>query len=117
MRGLQEFYIGKFRNMAIRVGRARGRPTANAELMDDMRRIQARLDAMETGRKRDPDAGDVSEPKEETQAEEEAPTQETVELRFLRSIFGESSRPKPELHVYDGNLTVGNIIDWISDLD
>ena len=49
--------------MAFRVGRGcgrRGRRVANAEVMEAMRQMQARLEAMETGR--DADAGDVSDP-------------------------------------------------------
>ena len=55
--------------MAIRmrgggVGR-RGRPIANAKLMEQLRVMQARLEAMELVRHREPDLGDVSDPKEE----------------------------------------------------
>jgi hypothetical protein len=43
--------------------------------------------------------------KRKPKQEGEAPAQETIELRFLRSVLGASSIPKPELPVYDGNLT------------
>ena len=51
--------------MALRVGRVRGcgrgRPSTNAKVMEEMRRLKARMEAMEIGRQRDPDAGDASE--------------------------------------------------------
>ena len=51
----------------MRVGRGgrRGRPIANAKLMEQLRVMQARLEAMELGRHREPDLGDVSDPEEE----------------------------------------------------
>ena len=69
--------------MVVRVGRARGhgkgRPVANMEVSGEMRELHERMADMELGRQRDPEAGTVSEAKEE--GEEEAPMQETPELR------------------------------------
>ena len=71
--------------MVARIGRVRGRdrgqPGGNVEVLEEMRELRARLEAMETLRQRDPEAGDVSEPKDEEQREEAAPMQETPELR------------------------------------
>ena len=39
----------------------RGRPVANVELMEQMRDMYARMEAMELARKREPDLGDDSE--------------------------------------------------------
>jgi len=92
--------------MALRVGRARGRgrgqSAANAEVLEEMKELRARMEAMELGRQRDPEAGDVSEPEEEEQGDEAVPMQETPELRYFRSILGATSRPKPELPTYEG---------------
>ena len=107
--------------MAVRIGRARGfdrgRPPRNVEVLEEMRELRARLEAMETDRRRDPEAGDVSEPEDEEQREEAAPMQETLELKYFRSIMGETSRPRPELPTYDGSLVVEHLIDWINELD
>ena len=89
----------------------------NAKVIEEMRELRACLEAMETGRRRDPEAGDVSEPKDEDQREEVALMQETLELRYFRSILGENSRPKPKLSTYDGSLIVEHLIEWISELD
>ena len=43
--------------------------------------------------------------------------QEASELRYFRSILGETSRPKPKVSTYDGSLIVEHLIDWISELD
>ena len=53
-----------------------------------MGELRARLEAMEMDRRRDPEAGDVSEPEDEEKREEVAPMQETPELRYFRSILG-----------------------------
>ena len=107
--------------MAIRMrgGRAghRGRPIANAELMEKMRVIQARLEAMELGRYREPDLGDVSDPEEEGNEQEEEVTHVSVEMKMLRFVLGSISRPKPSLSTYDGNLSAEGLIDWIGELD
>ena len=45
----------------------------NAKIMEEMRELRARLESMETNRRRDSEAGDVSEPEDEEQREEVAP--------------------------------------------
>ena len=66
----------------------------NVELMEEIRRLQTRLEALELNKQRDPDVGDISgnedEPKEERGAEVE---HEEVEL--LKYVIGASLRPKP----------------------
>ena len=55
--------------MAARIGRDRGcdrgRPGGNVEVLEEMRDLKARLEAMETDRRRDLKAGDVSELEDE----------------------------------------------------
>ena len=43
--------------------------------------------------------------------------QETPELRYFRSLLGETSRLKPELSTYEGSLVAEHLIDWINELD
>ena len=52
-------------------GRGRGCPTTNAKVMEEMRRLQATLEAIEMARQRDPDARNVSAPEEENHEGEE----------------------------------------------
>lgn len=107
--------------MAIRMrgGRAgwRGRHVANVELMEQMRVMQARLEAMELGIHREPELGDVSDPEEKGNEKEEEASPDSAEMKMLRSVFGSRSRPKPSLSTYDGNLSVEGFIDWIGELE
>ena len=99
-----------------RTGR-RGRPVAKVELMEQMRVMQARQEAMELGRHREPNLGDVSDPEEEGNEQEEEAAPESVEMKMLRFVLGSNSRPKPSLSTYDGNLSAEGLIDWIGKLD
>ena len=107
--------------MAIRMGGGRagrrGRPITNVELMERMRVMQAKLEAMELGRHREPDLGDVSDPKEEGNEKEEEVAPESAEMKMLRYVLGSISRPKPSFSTYDGNLSIEGLIDWIGELD
>ena len=89
----------------------------NTEVMEEMRELRACLESMETDRRRDLEAGDVSEPEPKEQRKEAAPMQETPELRYFRSILGANSRLNPELSTYDGSLIAEHLIDSISELD
>ena len=88
----------------------RGRPVANAELMEQMRVMQARLEATELGRHKELDSGDISDLEEEENEQEEDISPESVEMKMLRFVLGSSSRPKPSLSTYDGNLLAEGLI-------
>ena len=65
---------------------------------------------------RDVTDGDVSE------TENEAPDAEeqvviTPELRFLNTVLKSSSKPRPEITVYKGDLNPEELIDWINDME
>ena len=66
---------------------------------------------MEIDKWRDPEVGDVTKPEDEEKREEYAPMQETPELRYFRSILGETSRLKHALSTYDGSLIAKHLID------
>jgi len=59
--------------MAFRIGRGgrgrRGRPIANAEVLEEMRILREEIVAMRETRRRDPEAGDVSEVEQEVESE------------------------------------------------
>ena len=57
--------VNKMATHIGRRGRERGRPSMNMEIMEEMRELRARLEAMDPYRRRDPEVGDVSEPKSE----------------------------------------------------
>eukprot|EP00253_Pinus_taeda_P003108 PITA_03108 len=102
---------------APRRGRGRGarRGGGDEGLREQIRVLTARLEAVEAGRRRDPELGDESEA--ETVAAAEASDEEAPELRLLRSILLASSKPKTEISNYDGSLSADILLDWISELD
>lgn len=107
--------------MAFRVGgrcgarQRRGRPVANAKVLEAMQQMQARLEAVQMGNQRDVDVGDVSEPEVEA-AEEEEPAEVTLQMRFFKSLLGSTSKPRLEVSVYTGGLKPEELIDWINDM-
>lgn len=105
--------------MDFRVGgrggsRRRERPVANAEVLEAMQQMQARLEAMEMGR--DVDAGDVSEPKAKV-AEEEEHADVTPEMRFFKSVLRSTSKLRLEVSIYTGSLSYEELIYWINDME
>ena len=104
-------------NMAVRIGRGvasrrRGRRVANAEVLETMQQIQARLEVIEVGNPRDPE--DVSEPEAE---EEEDNIELTPDMRFFKSILGSTSRPRLEVSTFAGGLNPEELIDWINEMN
>ena len=92
--------------MAFRVpvgrgrGGRRGRPVANAEVMEELRIQQEEMEAMrETGR-RDLEASDVSEAEQETEPEEEV-KKENIGLKLLKAVIGASSKYRIEITAYN----------------
>ena len=84
-------------------------------MREQLRVLTARLEAVEAGRRRDPELRDDSEDEAATATDgldEEAP-----ELRLLRSVLLASSKPKMEISNYDGSLSIDVLLDWISELD
>ena len=99
--------------MAIRIGLGgvgrRGRPVANAEVLETMQQIQARLEAIEVGQQRDPE--DVSEPEAE---EEEENVELNPDMRLFKSVLGSTSRPRLEVSAFVGGFNLEDLIDWIN---
>eukprot|EP00253_Pinus_taeda_P034746 PITA_34746 len=99
-----------------RRGRGIGaRRLAEEGLREKIRILAACLEAVEVGRCRDPELGDASE--EEVEEAAGGLEGESAEVRLLRSVLIESSKPKPELPTYDGNLSIEVLLDWISEMD
>ena len=99
-----------------RRGRGRGaRKGADEGLREQIRVLTARLEAVEAGRRRDPELGDTSE--EEVMTTTEGSDEEAPELRLLRLVLMASSKPKKEISNYDGSLSIEALLDWLSELD
>eukprot|EP00253_Pinus_taeda_P027660 PITA_27660 len=99
-----------------RRGRGRGaRRMADEALREELRVLTARLEAVEAGRRRDPELGDVGE--EEVEVATDGPEGDSPEVKLLKSVLLSNSRPKPELPTYDGSLSIDVVLDWISEMD
>eukprot|EP00253_Pinus_taeda_P013033 PITA_13033 len=79
--------------------------------------VDEALQAVEAGRRRDPEMGDVSE--EEVEVAADGPEGESAKVKLLKSILLSNSRPKPELPTCDGDgsLSIDVVLDWISEID
>jgi hypothetical protein len=83
-----------------------------------MRELRARLDAMETAQRCIIDAGDISEVERENENEgEEVAAKDAVEECLFMSIARIGARAKMDIPVYEGNLDVEELLDWIRALD
>jgi len=101
---------------APRRGRGRGGHRGEDEgLREQVRVLIARLEAVEAGRRRDPELGDDSD--EEVLTATDGSDEEAPELRLLRSILLASSKPETEISNYDGSLFADVLLDSISELD
>jgi hypothetical protein len=92
----------------------RGRPPVGAvvELQNELRRVQARMEAIEATQRREPDTRDVSEAENTSSSEEgEAPVGETTEEQLLRLVTKVGAIPKMEVPMYEGNLNVEELLD------
>jgi len=88
---------------------------ADEALREELRVLTARLEAVEAGRRRDPELGDVSE--EEVEVAADGAEDDSPEVKLLKSVLLSNSKPKPELPTYDGSLSIDVVLDWISEMD
>jgi len=88
---------------------------ADEGLREEIRILAAHLEAVEAGRWRDPEMGNLSEDEGEVAAD--GPEGESAKVKLLRSVLLASSKPKPELSTYDGSLSIDVLLDRISEMD
>jgi hypothetical protein len=81
----------------------------------EMRELHARLDAMDTTQRCTVDAGDISEAESENETGnegEEVTVEDAIDERLFRAI-ARIGVAKMEIPMYEGNLDVEEILDWI----
>jgi hypothetical protein len=94
------------------------RRRVNAEMEEEMRRLRMRLDAMETTHRRAPDAGDISEAESEEEVEDEENVVEDVaQDRLIKVVSKIGARARIEVPMYEGNLEVEELLDWVRAMD
>jgi hypothetical protein len=100
--------------------RRRGRQMTDPAMEREMRDLRARLEDMETAQRRTVSVGDLSDSESEIEAEhegEEVAAEDVVNERLIRAIARMGAREKMDIPVYEGNLDVEELLDWIRALD
>jgi hypothetical protein len=72
-----------------------------------------RLDAMETMQRRALDAGYISEAKSEEIEVEENVVEDVAQDRLLKVVSRIGARARIEVPMYEGNLEVEELLDWV----
>ena len=99
-----------------RRGRGRAiRRVVDEGLREEIRILNGRLAAVESGRRRDPEGGDDSD--EEAAETTDGSDGERPEIRMLRSVLLSNCKPKHELLTYDGSLSTEVLLDCLSELN
>jgi hypothetical protein len=102
------------------IPRRRGRKLPEPLGAGEMRELRARLDAMETTQRHTVSAGDINESESENEAghgEEEVVVDDAANECLLRVVARMGAREKMDIPVYEGNLDVEELLDWIRALD
>jgi len=95
-----------------RRGHGRGvHRAADEVLREEFRILTPHLWVVEAGRRRDPEIGDDSE--EEATVTTDGSDEEGQEMKLLSYVLLASSKPKPEIPIYDGNLSTEVLLDCI----
>ena len=76
-----------------------------------------RLDAMETKQRRAPDAGDVSESESEEEEGEENVAEDAAKDRLIKVVSKIGARETIEVPMYEGNLEVEELLDWVRSME
>ena len=94
-----------------------GRENTDNAILDQLRQIAARLDAMETAQRRGAHLDDVSDDEEAALNHNPELEEDQDEERLLRVLSRENSNPIVEVVPYDGKLDPNAVLDWISDME
>jgi hypothetical protein len=86
----------------------------------EMRDLRGRLEAMKKTQRHTASVGDVSESESEDEdghGGEEVAVEDAVDERLFRVVSRMGAREKMDILVYEGNLDVEELLDWIRALD
>jgi hypothetical protein len=100
--------------------RRRGRQMPDPAMTREMCDLRARLEDMEIAQRHTSSAGDLSDSESENEVEhegEEVAAEDAANERLLRAVARLGARDKMDIPVYEENLDVEDLIDWIRALD
>jgi len=90
---------------------------ANRIVESEIRELRTRLDAMETTQRREHDTGDVSDAEREEIEVEEVAGEDVAKECLLREVVKLGARVKLDIPMYESNLDVEEMLDWIRSMD
>ena len=76
-----------------------------------------RLDAMEIAQRRAPGARDISEFQEEEVEVEENVVEDAAQYHLIKVVSKIGARARIEVPMYEGNLEVEELLDWVCAMD
>jgi hypothetical protein len=99
--------------------RRRDRPMPDPTVEREMRELHARLDAMETTQRCTIDTRDIIEADSENEVghKEEVTVKYVVDECLFKVVARIGAIEKMEIPMYEGNLDVEELLDWIRALD
>jgi hypothetical protein len=92
-------------------------PIVNRVVGREMRELRARLEAMEAMQRKAPVARDVSDAKSEEIEIEEATWEDVAKKRLLKVVVKLGAREKINVPMYEGDLDVEELLNWIRSMD
>ena len=100
--------------------RDRPMPMPDVARKREMRELRARIDAMEIAHRHTVDVGYINEDESENEVGnegEEVVVEDVVDERLFRVFPRIGAREKMDILVYEGNMDVEELLDWIRTLD
>jgi hypothetical protein len=98
--------------------RRRGRQMIDLAMEKEMHDLHARLEDMETTQRCIVSARDLSDSKSEIEAKhEEVAVEDATNECLIKAIARMGARENMDILVYEGNLDVEELLDWIRALD
>ena len=94
----------------------RGRNVDNA-IIDTLRQIVARLDAMETAQRREVHLDVASDDEANVPNPNPEPKEYHDEVRLMRVLSRANAKPTIKVTPYDGKLDINAVLDWIFDIE
>jgi hypothetical protein len=110
----------KEENFTTMLPRRRDTQMPDPAVEREMCELRAKLDAMETTQRRIVNVGDISEDKSENEdgnEGEEVAVEDAANERLFRVVARIGAREKMDIPVYEGNLDVEELLEWIRDLE
>ena len=95
----------------VPVGRGRGIQATKTDTPRELRQIQARMEAMERKNSKNIDTSNEEESSEDEREEV------FEEVKVLKMMMKASNSPRVEVPMYEGNLNVEELMDWINSLN